>query len=188
MEMTRKSGTRRRKYLVKKGFQFNFILKFCAVVLGGVIVSTCLLFFFSQDTLTSSFSHSRLVITSTSLAILPAVIYTNLIVLGLISLATIFVTVVVSHKIAGPLFRFEKELGEIGEGNLTGKISLRKEDQMIEMAEALNGMVEALQEKVIKIREGIAEVKETAIVRNAPDVVIGQLTQVEKGIEDDFEL
>jgi methyl-accepting chemotaxis protein len=188
MEMARKSGTRRRKYLVKKGFQFKFILKFCAVVLGGVIVSTCLLFFFSQDTLTSSFSDSRLVITNTGLAILPAVIYTNLIVLGLISLAAIFVTLVVSHKIAGPLFRFEKELWEIREGNLTRKISLRKEDQMIEMAEALNGMVEALQEKVVKIRDGVAEVKETAIVRNAPDVVIGQLTQVEKGIEDSFAL
>ena len=149
--MSGKSGTRRRKYLVKKGFQFRFILKFCAVVLGGVVVSTCLLFIFSQDTLTSSFNNSRLVIRSTGLVILPAVIYTNLIVLGLISAATIFVTLVVSHKIAGPLFRFEKELWEIGEGTLTRKISFRKDDQMIEMAEGLNDMVEALHRKVLKI-------------------------------------
>ncbi|RLF61683.1 MAG: hypothetical protein DRN37_00480 [Thermoplasmata archaeon] len=187
--MSRTSGThRRRKYFIKKDFQFKFVLKFCGVVLGGVLISTALLFFFSQNTLTSSFSHSRLVIKSTGSAILPAVIYTNLIVLGLISLAAVLVTLLVSHKIAGPLFRFEKELQDISAGNLRTKMSLRKQDQMVEVAESLNQMVEALHEKVMKIRDGIAEVKETAIARNAPDVVIGQLSKVEKQIEDNFVL
>jgi len=187
--MSRESGThRRRKYFIKKDFQIKFVLEFCGVVLGGVVISTALLFFFSQDTLTSSFSHSRLVIKSTGSAILPAVIYTNLIVLGLISLATILVTLLVSHKIAGPLFRFEKELQDIAAGNLRTKMSLRKQDQMVEVAEGLNRMVETLRGRVVKIRDGIAEVKETAIARNAPDVVIGQLSQVEKQIEDTFVL
>ena len=156
--------------------------------MGGVLISTALLFFFSQNTLTSSFSHSRLVIKSTGSAILPAVIYTNLIVLGLISLAAVLVTLLVSHKIAGPLFRFEKELQDISAGNLRTKMSLRKQDQMVEVAESLNQMVEALHEKVMNVRDGIAEVKETAIARNAPDVVIGQLSKVEKQIEDNFVL
>ncbi|RLB15715.1 MAG: hypothetical protein DRG82_10895 [Deltaproteobacteria bacterium] len=187
--MSRTSGThRRRKYFIKKDFQFKFVLKFCGVVLGGVLISTALLFFFSQNTLTSSFSHSRLVIKSTGSAILPAVIYTNLIVLGLISLAAVLVTLLVSHKIAGPLFRFEKELQDISAGNLRTKMSLRKQDQMVEVAESLNQMVEALHEKVMNVRDGIAEVKETAIARNAPDVVIGQLSKVEKQIEDNFVL
>jgi methyl-accepting chemotaxis protein len=189
MDMSRKGGTHRRKtYFIKKDFQFKFILTFCAVMLGGVIISTALLFFFSQDTLTSSFTHSRLVIRSTGSAILPAVIYTNLIILGLISLATIFVTLMISHKIAGPLFRFEKELTDIGGGNLTRKIYLRKEDQMGAMADGLNSMVETLHGKMVEIRDGIAEVKEIAIARNAPDVLIGQVTLVEKRIEENFVL
>jgi len=187
--MSRQGGThRRRKYFIKKDFQFKFILEFCAVVLGGVIISTALLFFFSQNTLTSSFNHSRLVIRSTGSAILPAIIYTNLIVLGLISLATVLVTLLVSHKIAGPLFRFERELQDIAAGNLCTKMSLRKQDQMVEVAESLNRMVEGLHAKIVEIRDGIAEVKETAIAQNAPDVVIGRLSQVEKQIEDNFVL
>ena len=182
-------GTRRRrKYFIKRNFQLKFVMEFCAVVLGGVIISTALLFFFSQGTLTSSFSHSRLVIRNTGAAILPAVIYTNLIVLGLISIAAMLVTLLVSHKIAGPLFRLEKELQDIGAGNLRTKMSLRKKDQMEEVADGLNRMVQSLHERVVKIRDGIAEVKETAIARNAPDVVIGQLSQVEKQIEDNFVL
>ncbi|MBW2095299.1 MAG: hypothetical protein JRI80_10450 [Deltaproteobacteria bacterium] len=180
--MSRQGGTRRRKYFIKKDFQFKFVLEFCGVVLGGVIISTALLFFFSQDTLTSSFNHSRLVIKSTGSAILPAVIYTNLIVLGLISLAAIFVTLLVSHKIAGPLFRFEKDLQDIAAGNLRRKVSLRKQDQMVEVAEGLNRMVEVLHGRIVEIRDGIAGIKETAIAQNAPDAVIDQLSRVEKQI------
>ena len=84
-----KQSQRRRDYFVKKGFQFRFILKFCLLVFIGVVISTGLLFLFSQDTLTSSFQQSRLVIKNTGLAILPYVVYTNLITLGLITLATI---------------------------------------------------------------------------------------------------
>ena len=111
----------RSHYFIKKDFQTKFILKFCLLLLAGVIVSTGLLFLFSQDSLTSSFQNSRLVIKNTALAILPTVVYTGLITLALLAIATIIVTLFISHRIAGPMFRFEKELKEIGEGNLTKK-------------------------------------------------------------------
>jgi len=38
---------RRRQYFIKRDFQFRFILKFCLIVLAGVIISTGLLFLFS---------------------------------------------------------------------------------------------------------------------------------------------
>ena len=123
-----KRSYKRRQYFIKKEFQVKFILKFCLLIVFGAIISTGLLFLFSQDTLTSSFQQSRLVIKSTGLAILPSVLYTNLITLGLIAIAAIIVTLFVSHKMAGPLFRFEKELRNIGEGDLTTKVVVRKDD------------------------------------------------------------
>src|SRR6056297_3494848 len=125
-----KPFVRRKNYFIKKEFQTLFVLKFCLLVLLGVIVSTGLLFLFSQDTLTSSFEGSRLQIRSTGSAILPSVILTNLITLAVIALSSVGVTLFVSHRIAGPLYRFEKELKDIGKGDLTKKISLRKKDQM----------------------------------------------------------
>jgi methyl-accepting chemotaxis protein len=187
--MSQDTGVRKRKRVfVKKGFQFRFVLRFCLVILGGVVISTGLLFFLSQNTLTSSFNHSRLVITSTGFAILPAVILTNLIILGLITLATIFVTLIVSHKIAGPLIRFEKEVSEIGEGRLTNKITLRKEDQMVEMAGCLNRMAEHLHGKIVGIRDGVVQAREAAVAGNAPEETVAQLKRVERLIEDSFTL
>ena len=179
---------RRKQYFVKKDFQFRFILKFCLIVLAGVIISTLLLFLFSQGTLTSSFHQSRVTIKSTALAILPAAIYTNLITLGLITLATIVVTLFISHRIAGPMFRFEKELKAIGEGDLTKDIRLRKEDQITEMAASLNKAVASLHEKVLDIKKGVEQIIESASRQKAPEGLIEELTHLHQRIESNFKI
>ena len=179
---------RRKNYFIKRDFQSKFILKFCLIILIGTILSTGLLFLFSQGTLTSSFQQSRLVIKNTSLAILPAVIYTNLITLGMITLATIVVTLFVSHKIAGPLFRFEKELKEIEKGNLTKSIKLRKKDQTTDMADSLNKMSAGLHEKVLDIRIGVENLIESASKQNAPQELIEDLNHLHQKIGMNFKI
>ena len=171
----------RRNYFIKKGFQVRFILKFCLLMLLGIIISTGLLFISSQGTLTSSFKDSRLIIENTSLAILPAIIYTSLITICLLMLATIVVTLFISHKIAGPMFRFEKDLKEIGEGNLTKKVVLRQKDQAAELADSITDMTALLREKVVNIRQGIEKVLGSARAPNAaPEIVEG----LERLLED----
>lgn len=179
---------KRKNYFIKRGFQSTFILKFCLIILIGTILSTGLLFLFSQSTLTSSFQQSRLVIENTSLAILPAVIYTNLITLGLITLAIIVITLFVSHKIAGPLFRFEKELKEIGKGDLTKSIRLRKKDQITDMADSLNKMTASLHGKVLDIRTGVENLIESASKQNAPQELIEDLNHLHQKIGINFKI
>ena len=149
---------KRKIVYIKKDFQFKFILKFCLIVLAGVVISTVLLFLLSQETLTSSFENSRLVIKNTNLAILPAVIITNLITLGIICIAAIFVTLYISHRIAGPMFRFERDLSQIKDGNLNVRINLRKKDQFGDMADSLNHMTQSFHGKISRINNGLDEV------------------------------
>ena len=186
--MSQNRHSYRRHYFIKKDFQFKFIFKFCLTILMGAIVATGLLFLFTQDTLTSSFQHSRLVIRNTALAILPAAIYTNLITLGLITLATIIVTLFISHKLAGPLFRFEKELREIGEGNLTKVIKLRKKDQITNMADGLNKMSASLREKVLAIQTEVAQLLDSASKQNAPQELIEGIKDLNQKIQTNFKI
>jgi len=179
---------RRKHYFVKKDFQFRFILKFCLIVLIGAIISTSLLFLFSQGTLTSSFQQSRLSIKNTALAILPAVIYTNLITLGLIALATIAVTLFVSHRIAGPMFRFEKELKAIEEGDLTKDIRLREKDQITDMAATLNNTIASLHEKVLDIQTGVEHLIESASKQKAPEGLVEELNHLYQKIGSSFKI
>ena len=179
---------KRRIHFIKKEFQAKFILKFVLLVLMGSLISTGLLVLFSKGTLTASFQHSKLVITDTSSAIFHAIVYTNLVTLGLISLATIIVTLLVSHKIAGPMFRFEKDLEEIAGGNLTKKIYLRKDDQITEMAAALNKMIADLHERVLSIQSEVKTITESASEQDVPKVFVDKLNHLAKSIESKFKI
>lgn len=151
-------GYKRSNYFIKKDFQFNFIIKFCFILFVGILVSTGLVFLFSQGTLTSSFDNSRLVIKNTGDAIMPTLFITNLITLAFITLAAIGVTLFVSHRIAGPMFRFEQDIKKIATGDLLVRINLRQKDQFSEMAKAFNEMASSMHEKVSKIDQEIDRV------------------------------
>jgi methyl-accepting chemotaxis protein len=179
---------RRRHFFVKKEYQFKFILKFCLIVLAGTLVSTGLILFFSQGTLTSSFENSRLVVKNTAIAILPAIIYTNIITLLMISVATIVAVLFISHKIAGPMFRFEKELKEIGDGDLTKTIRLRKDDQIKEMAERLNEMTANLHQKILEIQESIERLSGLVREQKSPEELTKELERLQEFINKQFKL
>ena len=185
---THQTSERRKHYFVRKGFQVRFILKFCSLLLIGVILSTGLLFLFSRDTLTSSFQQSRLVIENTALAILPTAVYTNLVTLGLIAIATIIVILFISHKLAGPLFRFDKEIKKIGEGDLTTVVTLRNKDQITDLADTLNKMTASLREKILSIQEGVAQSIERASQENASEKLNEQLNHLHKQIGEHFKV
>ncbi len=151
---------KRKTVYIKKGFQFRFILKFCLILLAGVLLSTALLVVSTRGTLTSTFENSRLVIENTGSAMFPAILMTNLITLGIICVAVIFVTLYVSHRIAGPMFRFEKDLQRIKAGDLCVNIHLRKKDQFTEMAGGLNEMTQSLHKKVTRLQKGLDDLPE----------------------------
>lgn len=184
--MPQKPKFRRRQYFIQKDYQFKFILKFCLIVLSGSIISTAFLFFFAQGTLTSSFEHSRLVIRNTATAIMPAVILTNVLTLLVITFATTVVVLFISHKIAGPMFRFEKELKDIGQGDLAKKVTLRKKDQFTNLADSLNIMTAALHEKIVSTQAEVAQLIELASEEKAPQGLVEGLDHLHKSLNQRF--
>ena len=177
---------RRKQHFIKKGYQTRFILKFCLLVLVGAVISSVLLYWLAQGSLTSTYENSRLAVRSTSTAILPAVIWTNLITLGLVAVATVFVVLYVSHKIAGPLFRFEKELSEIAEGDLTKVIHLRRRDEVTEMADSLNRMTASLRERLKELQGELDEAARIAEEENASERLRGKLEDAQTTVHGRF--
>jgi methyl-accepting chemotaxis protein len=98
------------------------------------------------------------------------------------------VILVVTHKIAGPIFRLEKELTRIGNGDLTGKITLREKDQVMEFADSINQMADRLHEKVQEIQTDIDDAYNTALRLEAPDTLIDTLSRLRKKLRDNFKI
>ncbi|MCP4022445.1 MAG: methyl-accepting chemotaxis protein [Desulfobacteraceae bacterium] len=146
---------KRKKVYINKDFQTRFIVKFILVLILGATISIGLTLYNTQGTLTSTFSNSKLVIQNTSLAIMPSVIYTTLITTCVLSIIVIMVTLLVSHKIAGPMYRFEKDIKRVTNGDLKTRIHIRRGDQFLELATVLNGMIKNLNQEVSAIKHDV---------------------------------
>jgi nitrogen fixation/metabolism regulation signal transduction histidine kinase len=67
--------------------------------------------------------------------------------------------IVVTHKVAGPIFKMKKHLGEVSEGKYQVPWSLRKGDELVEFFESFRTMVVALRDE----REAHMKVIQSAV-------------------------
>ncbi len=91
-------------------------------------------------------------------------------------LLIILITLYVSHRIAGPIYRFEKSAQIVSSGDLTHRVSLRTGDELTELQEEFNGMLANLQALVRKDRGIAAELRGRidALLAAPPDGPLGE--------------
>lgn len=160
---------RRKNYYIKKRFQRNFILKFCALVAAGSVISGAIIYFATVSTVTTTFENCRLAIKTTADYILPAVVLSSSIMTLIIGLASIAITLFTSHKIAGPLYRIEKDLGELASGNLNVRFMLRGQDEIKELAASLDLAALSLREKFSALKSA-ADLVEASAKDASPEI------------------
>jgi nitrogen fixation/metabolism regulation signal transduction histidine kinase len=83
-----------------------------------------------------------------------------LIIVVQIALLTIFF----SHKLAGPIYRFEKMCHTLIEGNYTDKIYLRRGDEMQNLAQLINEVIRTSNERLTALRDVKTEEEKNKIV------------------------
>ena len=66
-------------------------------------------------------------------------------------------SVFVSHRIAGPLFRFRKVLKAVASGDLSVRLTLRKKDYLVKEAELVEEMIVTLRNKIGSLQEHCSE-------------------------------
>lgn len=182
--MEKRFPERRRIYFIKKRFQGNFILKFCMLVIVGSIVSGIIIYTMASTTVTTTFEGSRLRIKSTADYILPAVLLSGAVVVVFIGLATVAVTLFTSHKIAGPLYRMEKDVEEVTSGNLTKKFNLRQTDEIKALAESLDKMTQSLRANIAEVKQGLSDLESAlAASPGAPKELKEKLKNVKAALE-----
>ncbi len=175
---------RRRRIYINKDFQTRFVIILLSVVVFGSVISIGLTLFNTQGTLTSSFIDSKLVIQNTPLAILPSVIYTTLVTTFLVGVLVTIVTLLISHKIAGPMYRFEKDIERIAGGDLKNRIRIRKGDQFQELVITLNKMIDQLNREISSIKKDMAVLADrTDLTENCRQEIIRLDEKINSGFE-----
>lgn len=151
-----------RQYFIKKEFQSKFIIKFCLIVILGTIISGIILYAYTNQRLGNTYLESLNAIKVLNDNLISNLIYTSLITVITISIVTIIITLFASHKIAGPLYRLERNTEAIGNGDFTLETRLREKDEITGVASALNEMAGKLRIKMIDIKTDLKEVKDSS--------------------------
>jgi len=151
---------KRRNYFIDKEFQTKFILKFCFIIALGGLLTIGILYLLAMQSTTVSVVNSRVVVRTTADFILPLLIQTVVVVMVIVSLATVLVTLFVSHKIAGPLYRFKKVIETLAEGDFSSDFRLRKPDQLQGVADAFNGMIAKVRSEINALKVNFNSLKD----------------------------
>ena len=136
---------RRKQYFVERGLQLRFARFVILFVLVSVLITGLMIFYTTfmllGEKLADVYPQGRLVSIFRT-------VHLALIIDALILLPIIFwMSIVFSHRIAGPLPKIYETLKKIGRGEFDQKIVLRKHDELTELANVINEMAQNLKSK-----------------------------------------
>lgn len=147
---------------IDKRLQKDFVLKFIFLVfLGGLLTAVIVYFLvmqFRQST-TVAFLNSRVVARPTGAFVFPIIVQTVGIMTIAVAIAAFVMSVLFTHKISGPLYRFKKVIEAAKGGDLSLDFRIRQKDQLHDLAGGLNDMIRSLKQEICRLKENISALK-----------------------------
>jgi methyl-accepting chemotaxis protein len=132
--------TRRRNYFIKKSLQGKLIFGFLLFLAGGFLFLLILLGTFSAGSgpLAVSPIHPCLEAGTNPLTLLKDILLSHWLFILSTTVFTAIAVLLLSHRIAGPLFRFEIVLDNMVNKDLRDTVHLRHNDEGRKLAEEIN--------------------------------------------------
>jgi len=162
-----KEYMKRRNYIIDKSFQFKFIATFLVIIVismalfsAGFALYYWVMYMAGDNIFAEVISIHKQVVEVDANGnavkksiekpgynrlelVLPPLLINNLIIMVLISIIGIFY----SHRIAGPVYRIEKDITRSLAGEKNVRIHLRKHDKLQSLADQVNTLLDRLENK-----------------------------------------
>ena len=145
--------SQRKNYFISKGMQSKFAGTILLLVFLVAVITACNIYvlgtFFVQTQATISEAQS----VTTTLDHFLKEFWPRLLLLVLVNVVIIFiVSVMYSHQTAGPAYKLDKCIQRITDGDLTFEVSLRRNDNLKELASSLNGLLSKFRNTLAKAK------------------------------------
>jgi methyl-accepting chemotaxis protein len=132
----------RKTILIKKHLQYRYMaLIFFSVLVAFIVVGLDIVWTVSKVVEDHPMMQPLLEEFS---AMAPVFGIKMLLYMGIVLL----VSAVISHQMAGPIFKFEKSCSTVAEGDLSHRVYLRRGDQLTDLQDQFNNMTGAVNEVV----------------------------------------
>jgi len=150
---------KRKMYIIEGNFQARFILRFVLLIVGITLLSTgsILLFFYLKqnyggaDTggiVTLLTPEGTLDVSNIFGAVLTPLIAANLLVLAV----SVPLSLLYSHKIAGPIYRLQQSFDLLLSGEMNFMINLRRQDEFKYLADKMNALIDFMRRNTGEVR------------------------------------
>lgn len=149
---------KRRNVFIKKAFQGRFIAGVFFLILLSELCSALLIYWLTGSDLEAQSQSVHINIANAWERLGLSLLIGNAVAVIVSGALAVFVVLRASHKIAGPLYRFEKLCEQVGNGELDIRVSLRENDQLAELAQAFSVMVDKLRDRHSRDNEQLAEI------------------------------
>ncbi|MBI5233415.1 MAG: hypothetical protein HY880_03595 [Deltaproteobacteria bacterium] len=149
--------------ILDRGFKLMFAFKLTLLVSAGVFGATVVLYLAALRDMGSAYGEAFTVIYKMREELFPMIFasFFSIAFLILVTASIAGISVVYSHKIAGPIFRLEKHLEAIGQGDFTVTTKFRRHDQLHEFADIANEMTRSLNHRVRSIVDGLSDLRDS---------------------------
>ena len=152
--MPEKVMYKRKQYLVAKKFQLKYAGLILALVFLTGILCAYVVYYTSMlllgDKLANVYPQGRLI------SIVNMVNIRILLSLILITPLIMIIGIYASHRIAGPIYRIEKYLNGMASGEFSVPLTLRKNDELVALADGINHVAESIKTTIKQERTNLA--------------------------------
>ncbi|MFA5090277.1 MAG: HAMP domain-containing protein [Candidatus Omnitrophota bacterium] len=137
---------RRRRYLINAGLQWRYLkIILVAIILPTILFSGCIYYL-----IFSMMAEQLALPESIAYNLAPVLNKINLIILfGLPVICIVVLSwgLLISHRIAGPLYRLEQDLDKIAGGDFSLRIRIRKKDELGSLVARINLLLDKITER-----------------------------------------
>jgi len=135
---------RRSRYLIDRDIQLKYASVLLLFMLGAALLSATIIYYNTWmlvgEKLANVYPQGRLaeIVKSTNIKLALSLL--------IIAPLVLFATIILSHRVAGPIYNMKKTLEEVSQGNFSQRVHLRKTDELQDMAKSINKVLDKLEE------------------------------------------
>ncbi len=144
----------------KRGFHYFFSRRLAFYLFLGLILSNLTFFILAGKPLGDSYANAFHLLQNIDETLLTTILSITAYILALIIPLIFFASMLMSHRVSGPAYRFERSAEALADGDLTVHVRIRDKDEMKEAAAKMDGTVEGFRTKITGLKEMARQIRE----------------------------
>ncbi|MBU0673341.1 MAG: methyl-accepting chemotaxis protein [Proteobacteria bacterium] len=168
--MKEKKNYVRKKYFINKRLQGRYMFSFYMLVAIVVVVFSAVIAYYTSQTMIITYENYDLQLGSTPFMLFRKILAAACLLIILLGVLVARIAMYQTHRIAGPLYKFEQVLDRMSQGHLDDEVRIRENDDAQEILVKIKAVNRFLIDKVTALNQEVGRMEAGDVGGSAPEV------------------